>query len=359
MPQDVTPDQSTDNAPDWGAVLAPYQQPVTRTSVVQLASTSLLLAMAWVAMYWSLAFPYWVTLLLALPAAAMTMRLFMLQHDCGHGAFFRSQRVNNLVGGLLGIVTLVPYSYWKRAHAIHHATAGNLDARGLGDVNTLTVREFVGLSRWRRLLYRVYRHPAALLIVGPIWQFGIKHRLPLDVPRTWKRELVGVQLTNLGLAALIGVLWYLVGLKAFLLIQVPIWFIAGSFGVFLFYIQHQYEDTYWRYREAWNYHAAGLEGASHVKMPRPLQWATASIGLHHIHHVASRIPNYNLQRAQDAIPALGRATVLTLAGSVKTLRLALWDEEAKKLVGFSDLPAIRQRLSASNTAPTPPARTNL
>jgi acyl-lipid omega-6 desaturase (Delta-12 desaturase) len=305
-------------------------------------STGFLLATCWVAMYWSLALSYWVTLLLAVPAAVMTMRLFMLQHDCGHGSFFASQRANNIVGGILGVLTLVPYSYWRRTHAIHHASSGNLDARGLGDVDTLTVREYLARSPWQRLRYRVYRHPAVMLTVGPIWLFLIKHRLPLDIPRSWTREMTGVQLTNLALVGVIALLSYLVGFENFLWIQVPIWLIAGSLGVYLFYVQHQYEDTYWRYREAWNYYAAGLEGASHLTMPKVLQWATASIGLHHIHHVASRIPNYQLQRAQDAIPQLGCATVLTLADSVKTFRLTLWDEDAKKLIGFRDLRATRQ-----------------
>ncbi len=330
---------STPTEINWNAVLAPFCQPVTRTSVFQLVSTACLLVIFWVGMYGSLAYGYWLTLVLAVPAAAMTMRLFMLQHDCGHGAFFPSQRANNIVGGLLGVVTLVPYSYWRRTHAIHHASSGNLDARGLGDIETLTVREYLGRSRWQRLRYRVYRHPAVMLIAGPIWLFLIKHRLPLDIPRTWTREMVGVQFTNLGLAGVIALLSHAVGVGTFLLIQVPIWLIAGSLGVYLFYVQHQYKDTYWRYREAWNYHAAGLEGASYFRMPALLQWATASIGLHHIHHVASRIPNYQLQRAQDAVPALGRATVLTLADSVTTFRLALWDEEAKELIGFGDLRA--------------------
>jgi omega-6 fatty acid desaturase (delta-12 desaturase) len=288
-------------------------------------------------MYFALAYSYWLVLVLAVPAALMTMRLFMLQHDCGHGAFFPSQRANNLVGAVLGVITLVPYAYWRRTHAIHHASSGNLDARGLGDVDTLTVREYLSRPRWQRLGYRLYRHPAVLLVVGPVWLFGIKHRLPLDIPRSWTREMVGVQLTNLGLVAVITLLSFAVGWKAVLLIQLPIWLLAGAAGVFLFYVQHQYEETYWRGQAEWNYYAAGLEGASHLKLPRLLQWATASIGLHHIHHVASRIPNYQLQRAQDAIPELRRATVLTLADSLHTFRLTLWDEEARKLVGFREV----------------------
>lgn len=332
-------------APDWNALLAPYRQPTTWKSIFQLANTAGLLVVLWIGMLWSLNVSYWLTLLLAIPAAGMTMRLFMLQHDCGHGAFFRSQRANNLVGGILGVVTLVPYSYWRRTHAIHHATSGNLDVRGLGDIDTLTVKEYLSRSWFKRLLYRMYRHPVVLLIVGPIWQFGLKHRMPFDVPLSWKRELIGVQITNLGLAAVVAALIWTVGLKAFLLIQIPISLIAGSTGIYLFYVQHQYEDTYWRYREAWNYYAAGLEGASHLVMPKLLQWCTANIGLHHIHHVASRIPNYNLQRAYDAIPELRRVTRLRLRSSVRTLRLTLWDEDARTLVGFRELRQIRDRIA--------------
>lgn len=348
MSAEATPIDSEATSPqgaEWNKALAPYRHSVTWKSLFQLATTASLLAVFWTAMYWSLSYGYWLTLILALPAAAMTMRLFMLQHDCGHGSFFRSTKVNDLVGGVLGVVTLVPYSYWRRTHAIHHATSGNLDVRGLGDIDTLTAREYLSRSRWKRFLYRLYRHPMVLLIIGPVWQFGLKHRLPMDVPRTWKSELIGVQVTNIGLGALVALMWYLVGLKAFLLIQIPISLLAGSLGVYLFYVQHQYEDTYWRYREAWNYYTAGLEGASHLKMPKLLQWATASIGLHHIHHVASKIPNYHLQQAYDAIPALRRVTVLTLPDSVKTLRLTIWDEDAKVLVGFRELRAIKDRLA--------------
>ena len=217
---------------DWNALLAPFSKPVTRSSVFQLVSTVLLLVTFWVAMYWSLASSYWLTLGLAVPAAVMTMRLFMLQHDCGHGSFFASQRANNIVGGILGVLTLVPYSYWRRTHAIHHASSGNLDARGLGDVDTLTVREYLSCSRWRRFRYRVYRHPAVMLTVGPIWLFLIKHRLPLDIPRSWTREMTGVQFTNLALVGVIALLSFLVGFENFLWIQVPIWLIAGSLGVY-------------------------------------------------------------------------------------------------------------------------------
>ena len=330
---------------DWNALLAPYRQPVAWKSVFQLTSTAVLLGALWLAMLWSLEVGYWLTLVLAAPAALMVVRLFMLQHDCGHGSFFRSRRANNVVGSALGVVTLVPYAYWRRTHSLHHAGSGNLDARGFGDIDTLTVREYLSRTPTQRLLYRLYRHPIVLLLVGPTWQFVLKHRLPLDIPRSWKREAIGVQLSNLGLAALVATLWMTLGLQKFLLVQLPITLLAGSIGVYLFYVQHQFEDTYWRYRDDWDYFAAGLQGSSHLVMPKPLQWATASIGLHHIHHVASRIPNYHLQRCYDSHPELRQVTKLTLRDSVRTLRLTLWDEDERRLIAFRELPAARRRLA--------------
>jgi omega-6 fatty acid desaturase (delta-12 desaturase) len=345
MATDAAQPASTTDAIDWNELLAPYREPSRWRSLWQLGTTALLLAVFWAATYWSLSVGYWLTLLLAVPAALMVVRLFMLQHDCGHGAFFHSQRMNTLVGSVLGVVTLVPYNYWRKTHSLHHATSGDLDRRNLGDIDTLTVREYLSRPLHKRILYRMYRHPVVLLLVGPAWQFVLKHRLPLDIPRSWKREWMSVHATNLGLAAVVAIMWLTVGIHRFLMVQIPITLIAGGIGVYLFYVQHQYEDTYWRYREAWNYFAAGLEGASHLKMNKVLQWCTANIGLHHIHHVSSRIPNYRLQRAFNENPALQRATTLTLPGSVRTLWLTLWDEDEKRLVGFRDLRAIRERIT--------------
>lgn len=332
--------------PDWNALLAPFKQPVLWKSSWQLASTAVLFVLAWWAGHAALSVGYWLTLLLAVPTALMVVRLFMLQHDCGHGSFFRSRRANTIAGSILGVITLVPYTYWRKTHALHHASSGDLEGRELGDIDTLTVREYLGLSRLKRALYRCYRHPLVLLVVGPAWQFILKHRLPLDIPRAWKREWASVHWTNAGITLAVAVMCWLVGWRAFLAVQLPVTLIAGGIGIYLFYVQHQYEDTYWRYRDAWNYYAAGLEGASHLVMPRVLQWCTANIGLHHIHHVAARIPNYRLQAAFDAIPDLRRATTLTLPASVKTLWLTLWDEDEKRLVGFRELRRIRARLAA-------------
>ena len=335
---------SSTETPDWPTLLAPYRFPSQLKSAWQLGSTAALLVVFWIAALWSLEIGYWLTLIMAVPAATMVIRLFMLQHDCGHGSFFRSQRLNDLVGSVIGVVTLVPYTYWRKTHALHHATAGNLDNRAFGDIDTLTVKEYLSRPWHKRMMYRLYRNPLVLLLIGPAWQFILKHRLPLDIPRSWKREWTSVHLTNLGLAVAVALMGWTVGLDRFLLVQLPVTLMAGAMGVYLFYVQHQYEDTYWRYKEAWNYFAAGLEGSSYLVMPKLLQWCTANIGLHHIHHVSSRIPNYNLQRAFDDIPALRRVTRLTLPQSVRTLWLTLWDEDERRLVRFGELRAIRDRI---------------
>jgi acyl-lipid omega-6 desaturase (Delta-12 desaturase) len=340
----AVPDSPTPS--DWNRLLAPYRSPILWRSLWQLVSTAALFAAFWYATLAALDVGYWLTLLLAVPTAMMVVRLFMLQHDCGHASFFKSRTANDVVGSVLGVITLVPYTYWRKTHALHHATSGDLDGRDLGDIDTLTVREYLSRTKLKRALYRCYRHPLVLLVVGPVWQFILKHRLPLDIPRSWKKEWASVHWTNVGLAAVVIAMCWLVGWQRFLMVQLPITVIAGAIGVYLFYVQHQYEDTYWRYREAWNYYAAGLEGASHLVMPKMLQWCTANIGLHHIHHVASRIPNYRLQRCFDEIPALRQVTTLTLTDSVRTLRLTLWDEDTKQLVGFRDLKRIRARIVA-------------
>ena len=350
-PPAPTAPSATRAGTDWNALLAPYKQPSRWRSSFQVINTAVPFFIIWYVMFEMLDRGYWITLLLAVPAALFLIRLFVLQHDCGHGAFFRSHKANNILGFLIGVLTLVPYTYWRKTHAIHHATSGDLDHRAFGDIDTLTVREYLGLSKFQRLRYRMYRHPFVLLIVGPAYQFILKHRYPADAPRSWKREWASVHNTNLALLLIVTVMWLTIGIDRFLMVQLPITIISGSIGVFLFYVQHQYEDTYWRYHEVWDYYDAGLKGSSHYVLPKVFQWFTANIGLHHIHHVNSRIPNYRLQQCVDENPELQQVTQLRFRQSVRTLWMTLWDEDDRRLIGFRDLKRIRSRLQEAGEQP--------
>ena len=318
----------------WDARLAPFRRPSTARSVWQLASTAFLLAGAWTLMYFSLGVGYWLTLLLAVPAAFFLVRLFIVQHDCGHGSFFRSPRVADIVGSALGVLTLTPYHYWKKAHAMHHATSGNLEHRGFGDIDTLTVDEYLALSPWGRFKYRLYRHPVILFGVGAVLHFFVRHRLPTIVPRTWTRARWSIFWTDVALAGFVVGMGLLVGFRQFLLVHVPLMTLSCSMGVWLFYVQHQFEPTYWEHDSQWAYNDAALVGSSYYRLPRLLQWATGNIGLHHVHHLSARIPNYRLQEALESIPELRKVTTLTLRESLRCVRLALWDERERKLVRF-------------------------
>ncbi|MCZ6918250.1 MAG: fatty acid desaturase [Gemmatimonadetes bacterium] len=333
---------------DWNAMLAPYRKASPWRSIFQLVNTGIPFLALWLLMLWSLSRGYWITLLLAVPSGLFLVRMFIIQHDCGHGSFFKSRRANDTLGFIIGVLTLVPYRYWRRTHAIHHATSGDLDHRTFGDIDTLTVREYLSRSKLTRLRYRLYRNPVIMLGLGPIYQFILKHRYPFDTPRSWKREWASIHRTNLALLVVVTIMWFTVGIDRFLLIQLPITLISGSLGVFLFYVQHQYEDTYWRYHEGWEYYAAGLQGSSHYVLPKVLQWLTGNIGIHHIHHVSSRIPNYRLQQALDENPELQQVTRLSVGASVRTLWMTLWDEDERRLVGFRDLKAIKQRIEAAS-----------
>ena len=336
MPKPSHPEGALTLDQRWNAIVARYRQPITRKGVWQVVNTAGPLLLLWLAMYFGLRLSYAVTLALAVPTAFFLVRLFIIQHDCGHGSFFRSQRLNDLLGSAIGVLTLTPYAYWRKTHALHHAGSGNLEHRGFGDIATLTVEEYRALSRWGRLKYRLYRHPVTLFVVGPVWQFLLWHRLPVIVPRSWKRERLSILRNDIALAALVTAMTLVVGWRAFLMVQLPVTLLAGSMGVWLFYVQHQFEDTYWEHQEAWDFFAAGLQGSSYYRLPRVLQWATGNIGLHHIHHVSSRIPNYRLQECFDENPVFRRVTELTFWESVRCVRLALWDEANRRLVSFRE-----------------------
>lgn len=320
----------------WLKTLAPYREPSLARSLGELAVTALPYLGLWLAMWLSLAHSYWLCLLLAIPAAGFLVRLFMIQHDCGHGSFFRRRRANDWLGRVIGVLTLTPYGHWRHAHAIHHATSGNLGRRGTGDVDTLTVREFRQLSPWGRARYRLSRNPLIVLILAPPYLFVVQYRMPAMTMRRNREAWRSVMVTNLAIAGLVGVMVALVGWRDFLLVQAPITWLASSAGVWLFYLQHQFEHTHWESDEDWNVHAGAMEGSSHLDLPPVLRWFTANIGVHHVHHLASRIPSYRLGEVLRDHPELGGMNRLTLRDSFQCFRFTLWDEDRRQLVGFPD-----------------------
>jgi omega-6 fatty acid desaturase (delta-12 desaturase) len=331
-------------------MLAPFQGADTFRSVVQLVGTSAGFFGLWYVMLRSLEVSYLLTLVLAIPTCGFLVRLFMIQHDCGHGSFFKSRRAASLVGHCIGTLTLLPYDYWRRTHAHHHAHSGDLDLRGFGDVETLTVEEYQARSPRGQLAYRIYRSPFVLFGVGALWHFVLKQRYPWEVPRSWKQAWRSIWLTNLSIALVVAVMVMTVGWQSFLLIQVPIIVLTCSIGVWLFYVQHQFENTYWEREPDWDFYDAGLKGSSHLVLPTPLRWITASIGIHHIHHLSARIPNYRLKECLESHPELQSANKVTIRSSWSLTRLHLWDSEARRLIGFREL-RDRQRAVEVNALP--------
>jgi omega-6 fatty acid desaturase (delta-12 desaturase) len=319
--------------------LARYREPHHGRSIVEITITAVPLVLLWLSMWFALHFGYGLYLFLAVPAAGFLVRLFMIQHDCGHGAFFRHRLANDWVGRAIGVLTLTPYDFWRRTHAMHHATSGNLDRRGMGDIDTLTVDEYLSRSRWGRLRYRLYRHPLVMFGVGPAYLFILQQRLPVGLMRGGWRPWLSTMATNFVICLLAaGTIWA-VGIVPFLLVQLPIVLIGASVGVWLFYVQHQFEDTFWARDKAWNGQTAGLHGSSHYDLPPVLRWFTANIGIHHVHHLCSRIPYYRLPRVLHQHPQLTTLGRLTLAQSVACVRLVLWDEATRQLISFRELRA--------------------
>ncbi len=317
--------------------LARYRQPNHGRSVFELLITIVPLILLWLLMWLSLHLGYGLYLLLSVPAAAFLVRLFMIQHDCGHGSFFRHRLLNDWVGRAIGVITLTPYDFWRRAHGIHHATSGNLDLRGIGDIDTLTVREYLALSRWRRLRYRLYRHPIVMFGIGPTYLFILQHRLPFGLMREGWGPWISTMATNGAIALIVaGMMWW-IGVGPFLLVHLPITVVGGAVGVWLFYVQHQFEHTVWSETPGWNFPNAALYGSSHYDLPAVLRWFTANIGVHHIHHLCSRIPFYRLPLALRHHPDLANVGRITLAQSFACVRLVLWDETAHRLITFREL----------------------
>ena len=322
--------------------LAPYRRASHAASLWQLASTFAIWAGLWTAMVLTLGVAWWLTIVLALPTALATIRLFILQHDCGHGSFFRKAKYNHWVGSVIGVLTMTPYHCWRREHALHHATSGNLDQRGIGDINTLTIREFYALSPWQRLAYRVYRHPLVLFGLGSFFHFAIRQRFSHDLPKDWRKERISVHGTNIALFSLLGGLTWLFGWQFFVLAYLPVLFFSASIGVWLFYVQHQFNPTYWEHEDNWDRHEAAVEGSSFYQLPRVLHWITANIGYHHVHHLDSRIPNYRLHHVHAEHESLRGADRLTLWSSFACINLKLWDEQRKRMVSFRKARQLQQ-----------------
>jgi omega-6 fatty acid desaturase (delta-12 desaturase) len=298
-------------------------------------------------MYRSLDYSYLVTLALAIPAAGFMVRIFIVQHDCGHGSFFKLRKVNNIIGSIFGVLTLTPYYYWRKSHAIHHGHAGNLERRGIGDVYTMTVNEYRRESKWGRLKYRLYRNPFLLFTVSPTFLFVVLFRFFHSDFKSGKKERASVHLTNLAILAVVLVLCSTIGWKAFFMIQIPLTILSSTTGAWYFYVQHQFEETYWENEGDWEYSAAALQGSSYYRLPKILQWFSGNIGFHHIHHLSPRIPNYLLEKCHKDNPIFQEVMTLTIWSSIKTSFLGLWDEEQKKLVSFSYLKTLQKSETVS------------
>jgi acyl-lipid omega-6 desaturase (Delta-12 desaturase) len=322
---------------EWSRKLAAYRQPKLSRSLLELAITAGSLAVIWVLAWMALKVGWWwLALPLVLPAAGFLVRLFMIQHDCGHGSFFENRAANDWVGRAIGVLTLTPYDYWRRTHAMHHAASGNLDRRGLGAIETLTVAEYQALKPSQQLGYRLYRNPFVMFGLGPAFVFFIMQRLPLGLMREW-RAWASTLANSAGIVVGLGVLIWLVGAGPVLVINITTMLVAATIGVWLFFVQHQFDGVAWSRNGEWKRHDSALSGSSHYDLPPVLRWFTANIGVHHVHHLSSRIPCYRLTEVLRDHPELNDVSRLGLKESFRCARLALWDESAGRMVSFKEL----------------------
>ena len=325
----------------WKEIVARYQKPSFGRGVWQIVNTLVPYAALWYLMYLSLSVSYWLVMPLAILAGGFLIRMFIIHHDCGHGSFFKSRTANDILGFITGVLTFAPYYHWRWEHALHHATSGDLDRRGMGDIWTLTVQEYLESSRWKRFAYRLARNPVVLFVIAPLFMFLVKHRFPKA--KASPRERHSVYWTNLAVFGMAAGLSWIFGLKAYLLIQLMVMGVAGSAGVWLFYVQHQFEGVYWERAEEWDYTAAALQGSSFYKLPKVLQWFSGNIGFHHIHHLSPRIPNYHLEKCHESEPLFQTVKPVTLLSSFKSFTFRLWDEQRRKLVGYGHLKTVRRQ----------------
>lgn len=315
--------------------VAVYAKSDNRKSVIQLINTVVPLLLLWFLAYQSLSISIWLMFPIAIVAAGFVVRTFIIFHDCTHGSFFSHKRANDVVGTITGILTLFAYEKWKREHAIHHASSSNLDKRGVGDIWVMTIEEYQQASKWERLSYRLYRNPLVMFGLGPLYLVLIQSRF--NRKNAKKRECNNTYFINAMLVLLYAGLIYLIGWQSFLLVQGSIMFVAGALGIWLFYIQHTFEDSYFEEESEWDYVKAAVEGSSYYQLPRVLQWVTGNIGFHHVHHLSPRVPNYHLETAHNSTPPLQQATTITIKSSLESLKFKLYDPENKTFVRFKDL----------------------
>ena len=316
----------------WREVVARYQRPAHSRALWQLLNTLVPYIALWFLMYYALAVSFWLALPLAVLAGGFQVRIFIIFHDCTHGSFFRSRWANELLGNLAGVLCFTPFYRWRWEHSVHHASSGDLDRRGTGDVWTMTVQEYLVASRWKRFAYRLARNPLILFVVAPLFLFLVLERFPTGKER--KRERLSVYFTNVALVLMVAAMTWAIGWKSYLLLQLTAVMVASSAGVWLFYVQHQFEGVYWERGGEWEYEKAALEGSSYYKLPRLLQWFSGNIGFHHIHHLSPRIPNYRLEECHRAEPLFQKVNTVTLLSSFKCLTFRLWDERKRRLVGW-------------------------
>ena len=320
----------------WQKIIKKYQAPDVKRGTWQIINSFGGLLLGWLLMYFALQFVgIWLALLLAIPTAGCLVRIFIIQHDCGHGSFMKSKKANDWIGGICGIFTLTPYKLWRRSHAIHHAHHADLDDRGIGDIWTLTVDEYLEASIWKKIAYRVFRNPFFLFGIAPAIQFIILSRFHYGMgSKRNKQNNISLLATNAGLFLLLFIPYLFLRLQTVLILWLPVALIASSAGTWLFYVQHQFEDTYWEHKPEWDYTLAAMAGSSYYELPKILQWFTGNIGFHHIHHLSPRIPNYNLQACHEENEIMQRVVKLTLWTSFETVFLSLWDESSRTLVTF-------------------------
>ena len=335
----TSPAAARESARQWINKLKSYRAPSLSRSSFELAVTIIPFIALWAAAVWVSAFSFWLALPICILGGGFLVRMFLIQHDCSHSAFFKSRRANMWTGRLIGIFTLTPFDAWQRSHLIHHGEHGNLDTRGVGDIQTLTIDEYNARDWLGRLMYRLYRSPAVLFGIGPIFIFLFHHRLPIGFMNKGVRYWISSMATNVALLAImIGGSW-LLGWLPFLMTYLVMATVAATGGVWLFYVQHQFEDTVWETSEEWQVHDAALYGSSHYVLPPLLRWMTANIGIHHVHHLYSRIPFYRLPAVLRDHPQLAKIQRITLMESFATVRLKLWDAKNKRLVSFREAKA--------------------